>query len=96
MTKCNFSTLERQGEKVEFFHRSVTMASTRKKRMSTWDVERLKKLRAKFDETQVEFAERVGVSLDTIKNWETGGPIPRMACNLLDRLENEVPQPEPV
>jgi DNA-binding XRE family transcriptional regulator len=56
-----------------------------------WTIERLKALRAAYDETQAAFAERVGVSKATIKYWETGGPIPPMACNFLDRLEAEKP-----
>jgi DNA-binding transcriptional regulator YiaG len=58
----------------------------------SWNIARLKTLRRAYGFTQAQFAELVGVSTATITYWETGGPIPRMACNLLDRLEKEQPQ----
>jgi len=55
----------------------------------TWTPERLKALRKAFGDTQIAFAERVGVSRWAVVNWETGGPIPLMACKFFERLEKE-------
>jgi DNA-binding transcriptional regulator YiaG len=55
----------------------------------TWSAQRLKTLRKAYDYTQAEFASHLGVSTGTIKYWETGGPIPPMACKFLDRIEKE-------
>jgi DNA-binding transcriptional regulator YiaG len=53
-----------------------------------WTVERLKALRGP-DRTQAEFATFLGVSVQTIKFWETGRPIPEIVQKLLDRIERE-------
>jgi DNA-binding transcriptional regulator YiaG len=58
----------------------------------TWTADRLKALRKAREMTQAEFATFLGVSTPTIKNWETGGPIPPMACKLLDLIEAETPR----
>jgi DNA-binding transcriptional regulator YiaG len=57
----------------------------------TWNVQRLKNLRAEYGMTQAEFATLLGVSTATVKYWETGGPIPLMASKFLDRIWKESP-----
>ena len=43
----------------------------------------IKEKRKKLKLTQLELAKMLGVSLKTISNYETGGPIPEQAINLL-------------
>ncbi len=54
--------------------------------------ERIKAIRKALGERQAEFAKRIGVSVATIKHWETGYPVPLMACKFLERLEIEAKQ----
>ena len=55
-----------------------------------WTPERLKALRERAHETQEQFRHRLPVALSTIRFWETGGTVPPMASNLLDRIELEI------
>lgn len=58
--------------------------------MKNKDVSKLiKKLRAKLDLTQEQFAQKVGVTFSTINNWEKGNrtPHPFLFQKLLDMAE---------
>ena len=44
----------------------------------------VKKLRDQLRVTQQELAEKCGVTLRTVQNWETGKPIPERALKLLE------------
>lgn len=46
----------------------------------------IKSLRAKLGVTQKEFAELVGVSVNTVQNWESGGKIPKSKHPILQSL----------
>jgi len=49
------------------------------------------RLRARYDETQEQFAERMGVSRSTIINWEKGHKEPtRLAREKLQMLEDKL------
>ena len=58
----------------------------------------VKKLRELMGLTQQELADRVGVTLRTIQNWESGKPLPERAQRLLvllaDQHENGQNDPE--
>ncbi len=47
--------------------------------------------RAKLDLTQAQFAKLLGVSLDTLQNWEQGHRQPRGAAKVLLRIAAENP-----
>ena len=38
----------------------------------------IKKIRTDLGLTQVEFAKRLGISMRTVQNWDSGGAIPEM------------------
>ena len=58
--------------------------------MEVWTVERLKGLRHRHGEIQSVFCHRLGVSVDTLQNWEQGrSAVPRPVGLLLDRLEED-------
>lgn len=46
----------------------------------------IKSLRTKLGVTQKEFAELVGVSVNTVQNWESGGKIPKSKHPILQSL----------
>lgn len=46
----------------------------------------IKNLRTKLGVTQKEFAELVGVSVNTVQNWESGGKIPKSKHPILQSL----------
>ncbi len=52
----------------------------------------IKTLRARLGETQPQFAQRLGVSLQTVKSWEGGQRNPSgMARKLLAMVKRELP-----
>ena len=55
-----------------------------------WSPQRIKALRKAYGETQNEFRVRLGVSLSTLKFWETDGPPGSIACKLLEHLERDL------
>ena len=38
----------------------------------------IKKIRIELGMTQADFAKRLGISIRTVQNWESGGAIPEM------------------
>ena len=52
------------------------------------DLINVRKIREKFKMTQQELAERCGVSLRTVQNWENGKTIPTSALRLLKRIDS--------
>lgn len=56
-----------------------------------WTEEELKAFRKTLGMTQAEFAALIGVSLGTIKYWETGGRVPQAMCNYLSLLQKHPP-----
>jgi DNA-binding transcriptional regulator YiaG len=61
-----------------------------------WTAEKIKALRTKYGETQAQFAERIGVSVQAVRWWEQdrGRPI-GPAEKLLDRLEEDLEKAVP-
>ena len=56
-----------------------------------WTAAKLKELRERFAETQAQFAERLGVSVYTVRCWEQEqGDIPLIAQKFLARLEKDL------
>lgn len=56
-----------------------------------WTAEKIKGLRTKYGETQAQFAERVGVSVQAVRYWEQGHGRPiGPAEKLLDRLAEDL------
>ena len=51
-----------------------------------------RRVRERLGLTQVEFAERIDVSLDTIRNWEQGRRSPTGPARALLRVLNRVPK----
>lgn len=69
------------------------MAYRRKKKAmnSEWTAERIKKLRAGFDESQQVFSTRLGVAIGTLQFWEQGHGSPtRIGQKYLERLEQDL------
>jgi len=65
-----------------------------------WTPERLKRLRARYGESQRQFAGRAGVAVDTVRGWEQGRfPIQGPAALILSRLAEDIdsgqPRPHP-
>ncbi len=59
-----------------------------------WNRDKLVRLRKDLGETQGEFAERIGVSIDTLQNWEQGRiDVPTLAGKLFDRISADVEAP---
>lgn len=53
----------------------------------------IRELRKQHDETQEQFAERVGVVVRTVAGWEAGTTRPsRMALRQLERIVRETPR----
>ena len=46
----------------------------------------IKKIRTDLGLTQVEFAKRLGISMRTVQNWESGGAIPESKHEILRAL----------
>lgn len=46
----------------------------------------IKKIRTDLGLTQVEFAKRLGISMRTVQNWESGGAIPESKHGILRAL----------
>lgn len=63
-----------------------------------WSGEKIASLRKRHRQTQSQFAEYIGVSVDTLQNWEQGRvPAPPIAGKLFDRIEADSNQArEPV
>jgi DNA-binding transcriptional regulator YiaG len=58
--------------------------------MAEWTGPRLKKLRARYAESQRVFAARIGVATDTYQGWEQGDGVPSLPTQrLLDRLKED-------
>lgn len=56
-----------------------------------WTGKRIKALRAKYNELQVEFCRRLGVKVGTLREWEQDVTVPPdYGALLLDRLEEDV------
>ena len=56
--------------------------------MAEWDGERIKALRTRMGLTVRDFADRVGVSHQSVTNWEKHGMAPNaLAVRVLERLE---------
>jgi DNA-binding transcriptional regulator YiaG len=52
---------------------------------------RVKRLRTGLGKTQEEFAEFIGTSVATVREWEQGrGPVPLLAQKFLTRLEQDL------
>jgi len=66
------------------------------RKTEVWTPERIKALRKRFCEKQAAFADRLGISLPTLKAWETRGNVPLMACKFLSLVEKAAPAAEPV
>ena len=47
----------------------------------------IKKIRTDLGLTQVEFAKRLGISMRTVQNWESGGAIPESKHEILRGLK---------
>lgn len=52
----------------------------RVKKSATTAARRLKRLRLESNQSQTEFARRLGISVWTIRNWEQGRTVPDNAC----------------
>lgn len=64
------------------------MAKKRGKKM--WTPEMIVRLRRSFGENQREFADRIGVAIDTLQNWEQGRvAAPEIAGKLFQFLQIE-------
>jgi DNA-binding transcriptional regulator YiaG len=75
---------------IVFFSEAATMSSKRSKR-KMWTPEKIKQLRELYQETQVQFADRLGVGLGTLRFWEQDKGRPTgSALKLLDRLEEDL------
>jgi len=64
------------------------------KKNEMWPPERIKALRKRFGEKQYEFCTRLGISLGTLKVWETKGGVPLIGCKLLEHIEKIAPKAE--
>ena len=54
----------------------------------TWNADRIKALRSRFNETQEDFARRVGVTFVSVNRWERGKGSPsKLARRALEELE---------
>lgn len=59
-----------------------------------WNGNKLQKLRTQFGETQLEFAERLGVAIGTLRDWEQERtPLPLPIQKLLDYVAQELSIP---
>jgi len=54
------------------------------------DSQKVKEIRKKLGVSQTEFAEMLGVSTDTILNYEKGKVIPKSKIPLLQDIENQI------
>ncbi len=59
--------------------------------MSAVDAAYAKRVRSQTRLTQAEFAARIGVPIETVRNWEQGKRSPRGPARALLRLINQVP-----
>lgn len=54
---------------------------------------KVKRVRNRYGKTQEEFAELIGVSVATIREWEQGrGPVPLLAQKFITRLAEDLNQ----
>jgi DNA-binding transcriptional regulator YiaG len=75
--------------------------SRKRGKLMAWDGNKIRALRKRLKQTQLQFADTIGVSIDTLQNWEQDrfAP-PPIAGKFFDRLqedveEGRVPQPVP-
>jgi putative transcriptional regulator len=59
--------------------------------MTAIDAAYAKRVRSQTRLTQAEFAARIGVPIETVRNWEQGKRAPRGPARALLRLINQVP-----
>ena len=60
--------------------------------MSAIDAAYAKRVRSQVRLTQAEFAARIGVPIETVRNWEQGKRAPRGPARALLRLIHDVPE----
>jgi len=64
----------------------ISMGKQRPSRVFRYDAVDVKKLRASVGVSQSEFAHMIGVSVDTVQNWEQGRRVPRGPARALLRV----------
>ena len=72
--------------------RAIHRADTQPSRTFTYSPILVKKIRAKLKVSQVEFAHLIGVSVDTLQNWEQGRRIPEGPALALLRIADDNPK----
>lgn len=68
------------------------MATRRmEKHVANWNGQKIKQLRNRFDESQNEFCQRLGVTVDALQHWEQDRSGPSRPIEiLLDMLEEHI------
>ena len=72
--------------------RAIHHGDTQPSRTFTYSPIVVKKIRAKLKVSQVEFAHLIGVSVDTLQNWEQGRRIPEGPALALLRIADDNPK----
>ena len=72
--------------------RAIHRGDTQPSRTFTYSPVVVKKIRAKLKVSQVEFAHLIGVSVDTLQNWEQGRRIPEGPALALLRIADDNPK----
>ncbi|MCH7919527.1 MAG: helix-turn-helix domain-containing protein [Planctomycetes bacterium] len=70
----------------------ITRGEQSPSRVFKYDALDVKKLRIKAGATQEKFAHMIGVSVDTVQNWEQGRRIPRGPARALLHVFEENPK----
>jgi putative transcriptional regulator len=68
------------------------VAAARAARASTADAAYARGVRARTKLTQAQFAARIGVPIETVRNWEQGKRSPRGPARALLKVIDEVPE----
>lgn len=72
--------------------KKINPESFRKQRAIEWDKKQASEARSKLGLSQTEFARLLGVSVDTLQNWEQGRRKPAGAARVLLRIATKYPE----